>query len=159
MSQIKVLQNQFAVEILGEKWSPNQTWNSYSLLKEPINWEVCRVNGAYVFGFVDNPTPISTQFQDLTGWECFHNKVHIEDHLPESCSPLDCFQTSLQDMPLFARRLQQQFPDEEFELFTSFDGEYAVLNFHKIRAGEEYLIDDLDAYASEAIVVLRILRS
>ena len=45
-----------------------------------------------------NSAHIEEEFGDLTGWECFYNKLHLDDYLPGNYTPKDCFLAGIQMM-------------------------------------------------------------
>jgi hypothetical protein len=78
---------------------------------------------------------------DDTGLECFVNHLHFE---------------SLAEAVEFARRLKSALTErfsDRFAVVVSFDGRDATVRFHKQRAGEEWLHDNLDSYLDEGIAV------
>ena len=83
-----------------------------------------------------------TATQDETGYECFVNHVHVE---------------SLGEALEFARRLKKAltslFPGD-FVVIVSFDGRVATVRFHRLRAGQTWLNENLEEYREEGIAVL-----
>jgi hypothetical protein len=78
---------------------------------------------------------------DETGIECFINHVHINS-LPEALE--------------LARRLRSALADGfagQFAVIVSFDGREATVRFHRLRAGQVWLSDNLEEYP-EGIAVL-----
>ena len=78
---------------------------------------------------------------DETGYECFVNHVHITG-LPEALE--------------FAKRLTQALAErfrDRFVVILSFDGRDATVRFHKLRAGQPWLNDNLEGYKEEGIAV------
>jgi hypothetical protein len=41
-----------------------------------------------------------------------------------------------------------------FNIIVSYDGESCAVRFHKIRAGQRWLADDLEGYVDEAVLVV-----
>jgi hypothetical protein len=79
---------------------------------------------------------------DDTGYECFINHLHIK---------------SLAEALEFARQLKSALTErftEDFVVIVSFDGREATVRFHKHRAGEAWLDDNLEGYREEGIAVL-----
>jgi hypothetical protein len=80
--------------------------------------------------------------QDETGYECFINHVHIE-RLDEALE--------------FARRLKKALVAafvSDFVVIVSFDGQKATVRFHRLRAGQTWLNDNLEEYREEGIAVI-----
>jgi len=78
---------------------------------------------------------------DETGYECFINHLHIE---------------SLQEALELARRLIEALAERftgRFAVIVSFDGREATVRFHRLRAGQAWLSDNLEEY-EEGIAVL-----
>jgi hypothetical protein len=78
---------------------------------------------------------------DETGYECFINHVHIR---------------SLQEALEFGQRLTKALAErftDRFVVIVSFGGRDATVRFHKVRAGQTYLTDDLEEYKEEGIAV------
>jgi hypothetical protein len=78
---------------------------------------------------------------DETGYECFINHLHIK---------------SLQEALELARRLIEALAERftgRFAVIVSFDGREATVRFHRLRAGQAWLSDNLEEY-EEGIAVL-----
>lgn len=96
-------------------------------------------------------------FPDLTGFECFVNHVHVEDHLGRSgWDP----QSLVRQGVAFARetesRLRSEFPGQPFKVIVASTAQNCGVRFHLDRPGEQWLANDLDGYAKEALLVLEI---
>ena len=106
-------------------------------------------DGAIVFkvmsGTAERVKP--ENFSDLTGFECFINQVHVEDHLHG---------TLLDEMALlkegvaFAlavhRQLHSSFADKPFTVILAATGTTCGVRFHVTRPAEEWLSSNLDGY-------------
>jgi hypothetical protein len=95
------------------------------LASEAHNSAFARVTGTY----------------DETGYECFINHLHTK---------------SLQEALELARRLTRALGERftsSFTVIVSFDGRQATVRFHKLRPGQVWLDDNLEAY-EEGIAVL-----
>lgn len=83
-----------------------------------------------------------TAIQDDTGYECFVNHVHVE---------------SLGEALEFARRLKKAltslFPGD-IVVVVSFDGREATVRFHRLRAGQTWLNENLEQYREEGIALI-----
>ena len=94
-------------------------------------------------------------FPDLTGYECFANHLHIEDYLTDGHN-VDQEEKLLQGVG-FCFCLEsalKKFSIDNFRIIISFDGDSCNVRFHKVRPGETWLVDDLESYKEEALVVL-----
>jgi len=79
---------------------------------------------------------------DETGYECFINHVHVE-RLGEALE--------------FARRLKKALAASfagDFVVIVSLDGQKATVRFHRLRAGQTWLNDNLEEYREEGIAVI-----
>jgi len=83
-----------------------------------------------------------TATQDDTGYECFVNHVQVENR-GEALE--------------FARRLKTAltslFPGD-FVVIVAFDGREATVRFHRLRAGQTWLNENLEEYGEEGIAVI-----
>lgn len=80
--------------------------------------------------------------RDETGYECFINHVHVE---------------GLGEALEFARRLNKALAAtfaEDFVVIVSFDGRQATVRFHRLRAGQTWLNENLEEYREEGIAVI-----
>jgi hypothetical protein len=105
-------------------------------------------------GFVKKPHLSPADFPDATGLECSANKLKMEAMFPPrivaSC-PLLLLTAGL----LTARALSvelSRYPGR-FNVILSYDGDSCVVRFHKIRAGERWLSEDLEGYVDEGVLV------
>ena len=92
-----------------------------------------------------------SDFPDLTGYECFVNHVHIDDYV-EDADP----QTLAAMGVAFARRLCELLSERsgDFNVIVGSDDLSCSVRFHRVRASEAWLGDDLESYQDEAIAVL-----
>ncbi len=91
------------------------------------------------------------EFPDKTGFECFVNHVHI---------PFNGDRESLLSCLNYAVALQHELArlagERRFQVIVSVAEDGCVVRFHQIRSGENWLTEDLDRYAEEAILLLLI---
>lgn len=105
-------------------------------------------------GFVDKPHLSPSDFPDQTGLECSANKLRMEAMFPArivmSC-PLLLLTAGL----LTARALSNELArmPGRFNVIVSYDGDCCAVRFHKIRAGQRWLADDLEDYVDEGVLV------
>ena len=92
-----------------------------------------------------------SDFPDLTGYECFVNHVHIDDYVEDADA-----QTLAAVGVAFARRLCELLSARtgDFNVIVGSDDLSWSVRFHRVRAGEAWLSDDLESYQDEAIAVL-----
>jgi hypothetical protein len=92
-----------------------------------------------------------SQFPDRTGFECFVNHVHIGDFVD---GELDASILHLQGL-LLAEQLERKLkPVGAFRIIVSCDETDCAVRFHKLRPGEQWVLDDLETYREEALLIL-----
>lgn len=94
-------------------------------------------------------------FPDATGYECFVNHVHIEDHvLGKGTGSISVHKQALE----FARRLSESlsssFPGKLFLVILACSESGSSARFHLARQGQSWLSEDLEGYAEEAILTI-----
>jgi hypothetical protein len=80
--------------------------------------------------------------EDETGYECFINHLHVED-LGEALE--------------FARRLQKALAHAftgSFVVVVAYDGREATVRFHRLRADQTWLSENLEGYLDDGVAVL-----
>jgi hypothetical protein len=106
-------------------------------------------------------------FPDLTGWECFVNSFHLEDEVPVTVVLSDEGEPSISDRDqIVLLRHGVAFGLEVCRLASGLASPVALrcivatnatngtFRFHRIRPGEEWVLDDLNAYRSEKVAVI-----
>jgi hypothetical protein len=89
-----------------------------------------------------NPMAGRAATQDETGYECFVNHLHFKN---------------LGQALEFPQRLSNALAERfraRFVVIVSFDGREATVRFHKLRAGQTWLNEDLEGYLKEGIAIL-----
>jgi hypothetical protein len=88
-------------------------------------------------------------FPDRTGYECFVNHVHLPFNGTRE-SLLSClgYAVALQ------RGLVRSATERRFQVIVSVAEDDCTVRFHEVRPGENWLSEDLEGFAEEAIVVL-----
>jgi hypothetical protein len=117
--------------------------------------QIVEAGGCFLLrGFVQRPHLSPADFPDPTGLECSANKIRIEPMLDarliDSC-PLLLLTAGLMTARALSRELAQK--SARFNVIVSYDGETCAVRFHKIRAGERWLADDLEGYVDEGVLV------
>lgn len=103
-----------------------------------------------------NMNSIYKLYGDKTGFEASHNHVHISQYMKNSeRSPINDFKLALLVLDSWKSKLKVDFPNYNFHLILSFDGEESILRFHKYRTNEGSWArtDDLNGYKEEAVMV------
>jgi hypothetical protein len=105
-------------------------------------------------GCAKRPHLSPADFPDQTGLECSANKLRMEAMFPQrivlSC-PLLLLTAGLLTARLLAAELAQH--EARFNVIVSYDGESCAVRFHKIRAGQRWLAEDLEGYVDEGVLV------
>lgn len=105
----------------------------------------------FLSALLPGATTLSTEdFPDRTGYECFVNKLHIEDYAER-----DGIEIGLTFADHVIRRFQDKHPEECLRAILSVGGGNCVVRFHVIRPGEEWLAPNLEEYSEEGILVLQ----
>lgn len=115
------------------------------------------LDGAVVFTSARNIAESvgPANFPDLTGFECFVNHVHVEDHLDGSLpSPTQLLKQATAFAFAITDHLRSRFPEKAFRVIVSATASGCGVRFHQVRPLEDWLASDLDGYADEAILVL-----
>ena len=95
-------------------------------------------------------------YGDRTGFEAFYNHIHTSQYIDDdNKGPIEGFKLAKYILDAWKTKLKIEFPENKFHLILSYDGKESTLRFHKYRQDEgSYLvIDDLDGYKGEAILV------
>ena len=117
--------------------------------------QVVETSGCWLLGgFVRKPHLSPADFPDATCLECSANRLRMETMFPArlvlSC-PLLLLTAGLLTAQLLASELARH--EESFNIILSYDGESCAVRFHKIRAGERWLAEDLEGYVDEGVLV------
>jgi hypothetical protein len=121
-----------------------------------LDVQIVETGGCFLLhGFVKHPHLSPADFPDPTGLECSANRLRMESmldaRLGRTC-PLLLLTAGL----LTARAMSEALSRHRgrFNVILSYDGEEScVVRFHKIRAGERWLADDLEGYVDEGVLV------
>jgi hypothetical protein len=118
---------------------------------------IVEAGGCFLFrGFVDKPHLSPKDFKDQTGLECSANRLRMESmletRLTRSC-PLLLLTAGL----LTARAISGALSRYAglFNVILSYDGESCTVRFHKVRAGQRWLLADLEEYVDEGVLVVQ----
>jgi hypothetical protein len=107
----------------------------------------------FLNGFVRKPHLSPADFPDPTALECSANKLRMETmldaRLVASC-PLLLLTAGLMTARAVSRELALQ--PARFNVILSYDGECCAVRFHKIRAGQRWLAEDLEGYVDEGVL-------
>jgi hypothetical protein len=105
-------------------------------------------------GFVRKPHLALSDFRDETALECSANRLRmeamVEPRLARS-APLLLLTAGLVTAGAMAAALRRF--AGSFNVIVSYDGEGCAVRFHKIRAGQHWLMDDLEDYEGEGVLV------
>lgn len=95
----------------------------------------------------------ASPFDDLTAYECLVNDVRIDDWIENHPdAPNAPLAAGLAAAARLWQRLREE--GEAARVILSHDGECCALRFHRLRADESWLTEDLESYPLEAILAL-----
>jgi hypothetical protein len=117
--------------------------------------QIVEAGGCFLLrGFVSNPHLSPVDFPDQTALECSANKLRMEAmldaRLVRSC-PLLLLTAGILTARIVSLALAR-YPGR-FNVILSYDGECCAVRFHKIRAGQRWLAEDLEGYVDEGVLV------
>jgi hypothetical protein len=117
--------------------------------------DVVQAGGLFLLrGFVRRPHLALADFRDETGLECAANRLRMEAMIHPrlaSSAPLLLLTAGLMTAGTIAAALRRF--GASFNVIVSYDGESCAVRFHKIRAGQRWLAEDLEAYEGEGVLV------
>jgi len=117
--------------------------------------QIVEAGGCFLLGaFARRPHLSPADFPDETGLECSANKLRMEAmldaRLVSSC-PLLLLTAGLLTARALSRELSHH--PARFNVILSYDGDCCAVRFHKIRAGQRWLAEDLEGYVDEGVLV------
>lgn len=126
-------------------------------LTDQINYPICfyEFDDCILLGAGDNGEEphifmnFNGSYEDRTGYEALMNHVHISDIIEfEIMNPLYELNVGLRLMKKWKNELSNRFPKFTFILILSYDGEGAVVRFHKCHPNEPLWmnIDDIEKF-------------
>jgi hypothetical protein len=86
-------------------------------------------------------------FPDKTGYECFINSIHMDDHVQEHYLYYACL---FVEKLFLAWRIRS--PNEVARAIISSDDSDAVVKFHTLREHESWVSEDLEKYEESILV-------
>lgn len=105
-------------------------------------------------GFVKKPHLALSDFRDETALECCANRLRMESMVEPRLArtaPLLLLTAGLVTAGAMAAALRKL--KGTFNIIVSYDGEGCAVRFHKVRAGQHWLMDDLEDYEGEGVLV------
>jgi hypothetical protein len=105
--------------------------------------------------FCKKPSLRPADFAVASALECCANKLQLEKMLDPRLAvacPLLMLTGGLLLAGEVSRRLLSL--PGRFNVIVSYDGESCAVRFHKIRAGESWLSEDLESYVDEGVLVI-----
>jgi len=120
-----------------------------------VDVQIVEAGGCFLLrGFVSNPHLSPADFPDRTRLECSANRLRMESML-ETRMVRSCPLLLLTAGLLTARAVSaalSRYPGR-FNVILSYDGESCAVRFHKIRARQRWLAEDLEEYVDEGVLV------
>jgi hypothetical protein len=120
-----------------------------------LDVQIVEAGGCFLLhGFVKKPHLSPGAFRDQTGLECIANRLRMESmldaRLVRTC-PLLLLTAGLLTAKAMSVALAQ-YPGR-FNVILSYDGESCAVRFHKIRARQRWLAENLEDYVDEGVLV------
>ncbi len=117
--------------------------------------EIVKAGGCFLLrGYLDKPHLSPSDFPDQTGLECSANRLRMESmldaRLVRSCPLLLLTAGLVTARAMFAAL--SRYPGR-FNIILSYDGDSCAVRFHKIRARQRWLAEDLEEYVDEGVLV------
>ena len=105
--------------------------------------------------FCRKPSLRPADFEVASALECCANKLQLEKMLDPRLV-LACPLLMLTGGLLLAGEVSRRLTTlpGRFNVIVSYDGESCAVRFHKIRVGESWLLDDLESYVDEGVLVI-----
>ena len=154
MGEIIVRHNRYMKKILLSK---KEFKFENSIYNGSFFYDIKQVDDFYLLqnnSDVEFISPISVDhntFFDQTGYECFFNKIHVEDFINNNES--DLFFWGMKLISTLIETLQKKFPAVKFRIILSFVVEDScTVRFHKIRENQSWLDTNIDNYLHEGIL-------
>jgi hypothetical protein len=117
--------------------------------------QVVEAGGLFLLrGFVKKPHLALSDFRDETGLECSANRLRMEAMVEPrlaSSAPLLLLTAGLVTARAMAAALRKF--SARFNVIVSYDGDCCAVRFHKIRDGQHWLMEDLEDYEGEGVLV------
>ena len=123
-------------------------------LRDLLTVNVIQRDGCFYYDFLAPQGPFSKELGDRTGNEAFYNKILIDDYLSEYYEASDGIVYGVLYAERLLNKLSLEILDEKFNVIFSNDGMYSSVTFHRIRAGESWLSDDLEKYQLNSLLML-----
>jgi len=118
--------------------------------------QIVEAGGCFLLrGFVNKPHLSPADFPDQTRLECSANRLRMESmldaRLVRSC-PLLLLTAGILTARAVSAALSRY--QGRFNVILSYDGESCAVRFHKLRRGERWLLEDLEGYVDEGVLVV-----
>ena len=93
-------------------------------------------------------------FADRTGYECFVNRIHIEDYLENGgLPPLEMLGRGIALARELKAQLSRLHGAKHFRIIVAFHRPSCTVRFHTVRPDEEWVDKDANGHRAEAIAV------
>jgi len=127
-------------------------------LRQLLDEGFIKAEGCVFLKQLYGPSVMNTRLnhQDLTGYECFVNHIHIEDFIDvNDLKKINVLQYGI----FFSQRLKDKlatiYPEEKFRIILACDIDDCNVRFHKVRPNEEWIDDNIERY-NEAVMIFNI---
>lgn len=97
----------------------------------------------------------ATYFHDRTSLEADINHVHLNTIFKQDENSIVILRFALTILDIWERKLEKDYPERNFHLILSYDGEEVVLRFYSLREHEPSWVDveNLENYKEEGLLV------
>ena len=104
----------------------------------------------FLSGLFENCDSVNADsFPDSTGYECFINRLNIDDYFDENWLLISIWYSEL-----LSQKLKNKYPKSLFRFIISLDEFTCAVRFHQKRDGEEWLQKDLEKYTEESLLII-----
>ncbi|MEB6380845.1 hypothetical protein MXM41_18220 [Leclercia adecarboxylata] len=134
----------------------NAQWNDLALPEELSSWVdkgFVKQRNCVFLAALFHSYPKDEYLFDKTGVECFVNSFHIDDYVAERYLEYSCLFCNA-----IFNKWHQEGNSEKLNMIVSMDEFGAVIKFHVIRQGENWLSHDLEKYEDAIFVTNDIIR-
>lgn len=123
--------------------------------------EFKEVNGCILLNLLENGVPnkinidkVIEIYGDFTAYECSYNEIRLNDYIDYPIGKgISVLKFALKLQKIWTTKIKLQYPKYKFCFIVSYDGEFVILRFHKVRKEERlFLTDDLESYLQEGIL-------
>ncbi|GAP68175.1 hypothetical protein BA6E_102173 [Bacteroidales bacterium 6E] len=155
MGKIEIEVNEYFKTHFSIEDISNSKINLSNGIQKLIEEGIVEKDGCYFLYSKKPEGKLSPDLNDKTGNEAFYNKILIDDYSDEIENIEHCY---FFEGIAFAKKMAHCFLKEKFYFYVLYDNNFCTFTFHKQREGEYWLVEDLDKYKEDAIVLIKTLQ-